>query len=76
MVRIAQQHTTTIPIVIAVGDVFANSLVTNLAHPEGNTTGVTNLFAPIVGKWVGLLKESVPRLERVGCIYDPAPAVA
>jgi putative tryptophan/tyrosine transport system substrate-binding protein len=77
MVRIAQQQTKTIPIVIAVaGDVFANGLVTNLAHPEGNTTGVTNLFAPIVGKWVELLKEAVPRLERVGCIYDPAPAVA
>jgi putative ABC transport system substrate-binding protein len=76
MVRIAQQQTKTIPIVIAVaGDVFANGLVTNLAHPEGNTTGVTNLFAPIVGKWVELLKEAVPRLERVGYIYDP-PAVA
>jgi putative ABC transport system substrate-binding protein len=72
MVRIAQQQTTTIPIVIAVaGDVFANGLATNLAHPEGNTTGVTNLFAPIVGKWVELLKEAVPRLERVGYIYEP-----
>jgi putative tryptophan/tyrosine transport system substrate-binding protein len=72
MVTIVQQQTQTIPIVIAfAGDVFAYGLVKNLAHPEGNTTGVTNLFAPIAGKWVELLKEAVPRVERVGYIAPP-----
>jgi putative tryptophan/tyrosine transport system substrate-binding protein len=71
MVWIAQQQTKTIPIVIAfAGDVFANRLVTNLAHPEGNATGVTNLYAPVAGKWIELLKEAVPRAERVGYMYN------
>jgi putative tryptophan/tyrosine transport system substrate-binding protein len=71
MVRIVQQQTQTIPIVVSYGgDVFATGLIKNLAHPEGNTTGVTNLFGSIAGKWVELLKEAVPRLERVGYIYN------
>jgi putative tryptophan/tyrosine transport system substrate-binding protein len=71
MVRIVQQQTQTIPIVVSYGgDVFATGLIKNLAHPEGNTTGVTNLFGSIAGKWVELLKAAVPRLERVGYIYN------
>jgi putative tryptophan/tyrosine transport system substrate-binding protein len=72
MVRIAQQQTKTIPIVISfAGDVFANGLVKNLAHPEGNTTGITGRFQSMAGKWVELLKEAVPQVERVGYIHDP-----
>jgi putative tryptophan/tyrosine transport system substrate-binding protein len=41
----------------------------NIAHPEGNVTGVTNLFGSIGGKWLELLKEAVPRLERVAYIH-------
>jgi putative tryptophan/tyrosine transport system substrate-binding protein len=48
------------------GDVLVTGLVKNLAHPEGNSTGVTNLFQSLAGKWVGLLKEAVPRLQHVG----------
>jgi putative ABC transport system substrate-binding protein len=69
-VRIVQRQTQTIPIVTAfANDLFASGLVKNLAHPEGNTTGVTNLFAPIAGKWVELLKEAVLRMERVGHVH-------
>jgi putative tryptophan/tyrosine transport system substrate-binding protein len=72
-VRIVQRQTQTIPIVTAfANDVFASGLVKNLAHPEGNITGVTNLFAPIAGKWVELLKEAVPRMERVGYVHNYA----
>lgn len=71
LVKMIQQQTQTIPIVVSYGgDVFATSLIKNLAHPEGNTTGVTNLFGSIAGKWVELLKEAVPRVERVGYIYN------
>jgi putative ABC transport system substrate-binding protein len=45
-------------------------MLTNLAHPEGNTTGITNLFASIGGKWLQLLKEIAPKVERVGLIYN------
>jgi putative tryptophan/tyrosine transport system substrate-binding protein len=70
MVRIVQRQTQTTPIVTAfANDVFASGLVKNLAHPEGNITGVTNLFAPVAGKWVELLKEAVPRIERVGYVH-------
>jgi putative ABC transport system substrate-binding protein len=42
-----------------------------MAHPEGNLTGVANLFGSIGSKWIELLKEAVPRLERAAYIYDP-----
>jgi putative tryptophan/tyrosine transport system substrate-binding protein len=72
MVRIVQQQTQTIPIVSGfAGDVFAIGLVTNLAHPEGNTTGVTNSFEAVRGKLVELLKEAIPQVERVGYLYNP-----
>jgi putative tryptophan/tyrosine transport system substrate-binding protein len=66
-----QQQTRTIPIVfVAVGDPVANGYVKNVARPEGNTTGVTNLFASIAGKWLELLREAAPLTRRVGIIYN------
>jgi putative tryptophan/tyrosine transport system substrate-binding protein len=61
--RAVQEKTQTIPIVsIGAGEV---SGVSNVAHPEGNITGVANLFYSFGGKWLELLKEAVPRLEKV-----------
>jgi putative tryptophan/tyrosine transport system substrate-binding protein len=69
---IVKEQTQTIPIVLGfAGDVSATGLVKNLAHPEGNITGITNFFTSVGGKWVELLKEAVPRMERVGYIYNP-----
>jgi putative ABC transport system substrate-binding protein len=69
--KAVQQETRTIPIVITqVGDPVANGIVTSLARPEGNTTGVTNLYATIGGKWLQLLKEIAPKVERAGLIYN------
>ena len=69
--RAVQQQTQTVPIVIAgVGDPVANGIVKSLARPEGNTTGITNLFASIGGKWLQLLKEVAPKVERVALIYN------
>jgi putative tryptophan/tyrosine transport system substrate-binding protein len=71
MVRVLQRQTQTIPIVtIAAGDVFAEGLVKNPSHPEGNVTGVTNLFRSIAGKWIELLKDAVPPVQRVGYIHN------
>jgi len=67
-----QQQTQTIPIVFAgVGDPVVNGLVTSLAHPDGNITGVTNLFYSIGGKWLELLKEVAPRLATVAVMFNP-----
>jgi putative ABC transport system substrate-binding protein len=67
--RAVQQQTRSIPIVItAAGDPVANGVVKSLARPEGNVTGITNLFDSIGGKWLELLKEVAPRVERVALI--------
>jgi putative ABC transport system substrate-binding protein len=69
--RAVQRQTQTIPIVIlGAGDVFASGYVKDVAHPEGNTTGISNLFHSIGSKWVELLKEAVPQLKRVGYVYN------
>jgi putative tryptophan/tyrosine transport system substrate-binding protein len=74
--RAAQQQTQAIPIVIAgAGDVVANGIVKSLAHPEGNITGVTNLFVSIGGKWLGLLKEAMPALQRVALVESEIAGV-
>ena len=70
--RVVQQQTKTIPIVfVAVGDPVANHFVEDIARPEGNVTGITNLFPSIGGKWLQLLKEAAPRTERVALIFNP-----
>jgi putative tryptophan/tyrosine transport system substrate-binding protein len=67
--RAVQQQTPTIPIVIT-GAGEVNGLVKNIARPEGNTTGITNLFYSIGSKWLELLKQAAPNLERVGFLYN------
>jgi putative ABC transport system substrate-binding protein len=68
----AQERTQTIPVVfIGGGDVYATGLVKNLARPDGNITGIANLFASIGGKWLEILKDAVPSLERVAYVYNP-----
>jgi putative ABC transport system substrate-binding protein len=70
--RAVQQRTRSIPIVFAgVGDPIEDGLVNNVARPEGNTTGVTNLYSSLGGKWVSLLKDTVPSIARVGIVINP-----
>jgi putative ABC transport system substrate-binding protein len=70
--RALQQRTQTIPIVfVSVGDPVASRVVGSIARPEGNTTGFTNLFPSIAGKWLELLKEAAPRVARAALIFNP-----
>jgi putative ABC transport system substrate-binding protein len=70
--REMQRQTRTIPIVVTgAGDPGANGIIRNIAHPEGNVTGITNLFASMGGKWLELLKQAIPTIETVGLIHDP-----
>lgn len=72
LVRAAQQQTKTIPIVmLGAGDPLAFGLVSSLSHPEGNTTGVTDLFPSIAGKWMEILKQCVPSLRRIALVFNP-----
>jgi putative ABC transport system substrate-binding protein len=71
--RAAAQATSTIPIVMAtVADPIGSGLVTDLAHPGGNITGVNLMYRDLVGKRVEMLKELVPRATRVVVVWNPA----
>jgi putative ABC transport system substrate-binding protein len=68
----AKRATTTIPIVMAVvGDAMITGVVSNLARPGGNITGLT-FFNPEIGaKRLDLLREVFPRLSRFGVLVNP-----
>jgi putative ABC transport system substrate-binding protein len=69
-VRAAQQATTTIPIVAIVEDMLGFGLVTSLARPSGNTTGVSGFVPELDGKRVEILIEAVPGLRRMATLAD------
>jgi putative ABC transport system substrate-binding protein len=61
----------TIPIVLmGVGDPVASGLVTSLARPGGNITGLTLLAPELSGKRLELLKEVVPNVTRVAFLWN------
>src|SRR5215510_9009779 len=65
---------TTIPIVEFMGDPVGFGLVTSLAHPGGNITGVSVDAGPeIVTKRLELLKEAFPKASRVGVLATRFP---
>src|SRR6202171_4354283 len=69
----AKDATTSIPIAMAVSaDALGEGLVTSLAHPGGNITGMTFLVGPeIAGKHLELLKEVAPAASRVAVLTNP-----
>jgi putative tryptophan/tyrosine transport system substrate-binding protein len=70
--RAARQATTTIPIVaFALGDAVADGLVSSLARPGGNITGLAFLAPELTAKRLQLLKDVVPTLSRVAGLWDP-----
>jgi putative ABC transport system substrate-binding protein len=70
----ASQATQTIPIVFAaVSDPVGLGLVTSLAKPGGNVTGVSNLGDSLVVKRIELLREMVPGARRLGFLVRSAP---
>jgi putative ABC transport system substrate-binding protein len=73
--RALKQATDKIPIVFAgLADPIADGIVASLSHPQGNITGFTSFNAEIAGKWLQLLKEITPGIERVVAIYNPDTA--
>jgi putative ABC transport system substrate-binding protein len=69
-VRAVQQATTTIPIVALAGDMLGSGLVTSLARPDGNTTGVSILVPEADGKRQDILIEAVPGLRQMAVLID------
>ncbi len=69
----AKMATTTIPIVMApASDPLGTGIVTSLARPGGNITGVSLLSEELSGKRLQLLSEMVPGITRVAVMWNPA----
>jgi putative tryptophan/tyrosine transport system substrate-binding protein len=67
-----KQRTRTIPIVfVEPTSPAAFGLPGNTAQPEGNATGIVNLYLAIGARWVELLKQAAPRIRRVVALFNP-----
>jgi ABC-type uncharacterized transport system substrate-binding protein len=79
-IRAAKEATKTIPIVMILAvDPVTTGVVDSLARPGGNITGLARLRRDLSGKRLELLTEVIPRIARVGVLWDtnaPGPAIA
>jgi len=71
--QVAQMATRTIPIVMSVViDPLGSGLVSSLARPAGNVTGLSNMASDLVGKQFEVLKQAVPEISRVALLWNSA----
>src|SRR5207244_1897920 len=69
----AQRATAKIPIVVAPPpDPVALGLVSSLAHPGGNITGLSSMSHDLVAKRLQLFKEMIPGLSRAAALLNPS----
>jgi putative tryptophan/tyrosine transport system substrate-binding protein len=67
------QQTRTIPIVfVIVADPIGSGFAASLARPGGNVTGFIFTEPTIAGKWLELLKEVAPSVNRAAFLFNPA----
>jgi putative ABC transport system substrate-binding protein len=72
-----KQATASIPIVFAIAvDPVGVGLVANLSHPGGNVTGLSVQATDAAGKRLELLREVIPKLGRLGILFDAGYAAA
>jgi putative tryptophan/tyrosine transport system substrate-binding protein len=71
--RAAKKAATTTPVVfVAVTDPIGSGVVRSLARPDGNLTGTSLVVGEeLAGKWVDLVKETLPRVSRVAALAHP-----
>jgi putative ABC transport system substrate-binding protein len=73
----AKRATSTLPIVSFTGDPVGLGLAASLSRPGGNVTGIAVQDWVYSSKWLGLLKEVVPNLRRVGALWSEGnPGIA
>ena len=71
------KETSSVPIVfVGVSDPLGQGIVTSLARPTGNVTGFSNLEFSLIGKWLQILKEIAPGVERVAVMIHTSNAVS
>jgi putative tryptophan/tyrosine transport system substrate-binding protein len=71
---VARSATSSVPIVAhdLDTDPVAGGVIQSLSHPGGNITGFFFAFPEFRKKWVEVLKEAIPNLNRVAVLWDPA----
>jgi putative ABC transport system substrate-binding protein len=70
-----QRETRTIPIVfVSVADPIGSGFVASLAQPGANITGFLLYEASITGKWLAMLRDTVPALARATLVINPKTA--
>jgi putative ABC transport system substrate-binding protein len=75
VVAAVQRESRAIPIVFAgLADPIGSGFVTSLPRPGGNITGLMLFEASVTGKWLAMLKEIAPRLERAAFVINPKTA--
>jgi putative ABC transport system substrate-binding protein len=68
----ARAATSTIPLVMSVSvDPVQTQIVSSLARPGGNVTGVTLISSDLAAKRLQLLKEIAPAISRIGILWNP-----
>jgi putative tryptophan/tyrosine transport system substrate-binding protein len=66
---------TNLPVVFTlVADPIGSGFIQSFAKPGGNVTGFTNVEPSTGGKWLALLKEIAPAVNRVGMLFNPVTA--
>jgi ABC-type uncharacterized transport system substrate-binding protein len=69
------KQTRTIPIIfVNVTDPIKGGFVASFARPGGNVTGFTHYEPSLASKWLELLKEVAPRVNRVAFLFNPTTA--
>jgi putative tryptophan/tyrosine transport system substrate-binding protein len=71
-IQAIKQATRTIPIVTISADPVGTGLVASLARPGGNITGLSVVGPEISGKQLELVQETLPKVNRVAFVWDPA----
>jgi putative tryptophan/tyrosine transport system substrate-binding protein len=72
-IRASRDATTTIPIVMAFSgdDPVKAGFVASLARPGGNITGMTSLTSEIAPKWIELVRDALPGVQRIAVLRSP-----
>jgi putative ABC transport system substrate-binding protein len=70
-----QRETKAIPIVfVIVSDPVGSGFVASLPRPGGNITGFINIEGSVSGKWIEMLKDTVPGIRRATLLFNPDTA--
>jgi putative ABC transport system substrate-binding protein len=72
----AKRATSTVPIVVTVSNPERTGLVTSLARPGGNVTGISNQGNEWNGRMIQHLKDAMPRLARFAVLFNPDNAAS